>query len=307
MSRPIEVPLAPECSACIVSSLKTMIPLLTAEPNEQFEMFRLAYKRISEGYDKGLTPVVLSISLYQELYTRAGVEDPYKQIKYESTKAALKTLPLIEERLRGLEGKEALDASLAAAITGNVIDFNTAAHSPDLDRLVETFDEIRGEGFHIDDTEALWSSLTSRTGDLMYLADNAGEVLFDIPLVRLIRSLGWRVIYVVKGKPMINDATREDTTGTELETLADIIDTGGWAHGVPMEWVSREFLDAVRSADIVISKGQANIETFPAIQQQTGVETYYVTRAKCPHISAAIGTEAGTNVVMRRTGHVVPK
>ena len=300
MNDSIDVPLIPECSACIVKSLKLQIPLLTSDEKEQFKLFQLAYKRISEGYEKNLTPLVLSVTLYQELSRITGVPDPYLKIKEESNAAALQALPSIEARLRGLEGKDLLEAALASAIAGNVIDFNTAYHEPDLTRLVDVFDEILSTGFAPDDSEHLWRSLKARQGTLLYLADNAGEIILDIPLVRFIRQLGWKVKYAIKGQAMINDATRKDVKGTEIEEQAEIIDTGAWSHGVPRQWVSKEFLDHISECDLVISKGQANIETFPEIQQQTGIETYYVTRAKCPHISAAIGAKMGSNVVLRR-------
>jgi uncharacterized protein with ATP-grasp and redox domains len=56
----------------------------------------------------------------------------------------------------------------------------------------------------------------------------------------------------------------------------------------------------VEKSDLVISKGQANIETFPEIQREKEVETYYITRAKCPHISQAVGAKKGDSVVLRR-------
>jgi uncharacterized protein with ATP-grasp and redox domains len=300
MNDSIKVPLIPDCSACIINSLKTQIPLLTSDEEKQFALFQLAYKRISEGYEKNLTPLVLSVTLYRELSEVAGVPDPYQKIKHDSNVAAAKALPAIEDRMQGLEAVELFRAALAAAIAGNVIDFNTAYHRPDLGRLVETFDDILSEGFAPDDSKHLWRALISKKGTLLYLADNAGEIILDIPLVRFITSLGWKVVFAVKGQAMINDATREDVNGTELERLVEIVDTGAWSHGVPAQWVSKEFLQLASDADLVISKGQANIETFPEIQQQTGVETYYITRAKCPHIASAIGASIGSNVVVRR-------
>jgi uncharacterized protein with ATP-grasp and redox domains len=98
---------------------------------------------------------------------------------------------------------------------------------------------------------------------------------------------------------MINDATRDDIVGSRIEDLAEVADTGAWAHGVPKKWVSKEFLQLVASADLVISKGQANIETFPELQKETNVETYYITRGKCAHISQAIGATKGQNIVRR--------
>ena len=283
-----------------MDSLKILVPLLTSDENKQADYFALAFRMLSEGYEKRVEPAPLSIGLYQELYTIAGIRDPYADIKRVSTKAALKTLPTIDKIIAPLEGVDRFRACIAASITGNVIDFNTAGHKPDLENLEEVFHNILTEGFAIDDSEQLWQSLQARTGKLLFLADNAGEHIFDIPLLRLLKDLGWSVTFIVKGRAMVNDVTREEVRGTEIENLADIAASGAWAHGVPLQMVSREFLQLVSDSDLVISKGQANIETFPEIQQETNIETYYITRAKCPHISQAIGARKGDSVILRQ-------
>ena len=300
MSDDIEVPLIPDCSACIVDAMRTLVPLLTDDKDKQYELFNLVYKRLSEGYAKNLTPLVLSIKIHQELYEREGIENPYREIKRRSNEAALKVLPLVEDRIAKLKGRERFQACLVASITGNVIDFNVGEHKPDLDALVDVFDEIQKDGFALDDSDYLWKSLTDRTGKLLFLADNAGEFILDIPLLRFLKELGWKTTFVVKGRAMINDATLEDIQGTEIEELATVTDSGAWAHGVPKEFVSKEFLALFAESDLIISKGQANIESVPEIQQMTGVETYYITKAKCSHISQAIGAKRGDNVVLRR-------
>jgi len=300
MSNQIKVPLAPECASCIISSLKILVPLLTPDFKKQAEYFASAFKTVSEGYSKSLEPVQLSIKIYRELYAKAGVHDPYSDIKRSSTEAALNVLPIIEEKITGSDGFDEFMACLAAAITGNVIDFNTAGHEPDLERLAETFDDISKEGLAVNDSVHLWNTLNTKKGKLLYLADNAGEVILDIPLLRLIQEMGWTTTFVVKGKPMVNDAAIDDVRGTEIEHLAKITNTGAWAIGVPLNFVSDEFLKHVDESDLVISKGQANIETFPEIQKRANVETYYITRAKCPHISQAVTAKKGDNVVYRQ-------
>ncbi|MFW9944756.1 MAG: DUF89 domain-containing protein [Candidatus Sifarchaeia archaeon] len=296
----ISVPLVPECSACMIESLKILIPLLAYEETEQYNLYSLAFSRLSEGFSKRLDPIEISVSLYRELYDRVGVKDPYSTLKKQSIEAAKKALPPIDNLVSRLEGPEKLRAALATSIAGNVIDFNTAGHDPKLDNLQGVFEEILQSGFAIDDSSMLWESLTTRKGKMLFLGDNAGETIFDIPLVRLANDLGWDVTYIVKMRPMVNDAVEEDVRGTEIEKIATIRNTGAWAHGVPKKWVSDEFLGLVAESDLVISKGQANIETFPEIQREFSVETYYVLRGKCPHISAAIGATKGQNVVLRR-------
>ena len=162
------------------------------------------------------------------------------------------------------------------------------------------FNSVLSQGFAIDDSDHLWRSLKAKTGNLTFLADNAGEHIFDIPLLRLIKEMGWSITFVVKGQAMANDVTRAEVVGTEIEELSTIADTGAWAHGVPLHLVSKEFLNLISNSDLVLAKGQANIETFPEIQKEIKVETYYISRAKCPHISQAIGATKGDSVVLRR-------
>jgi len=228
-----------------------------------------------------------------------GVEDPYFEIKKLSKDYALKVLPSIERKIGVFQGYERLRACLAASITGNVIDYNTAEHKPDLEVLIDVFESILNQGFSVDDSESLWQSLNSKKGKLLFVADNAGEVILDVPLLRFLKELGWKTTFVVKGRPMVNDATEDDVKGTEIEQLATIANSGAWAHGVPLRYVSQEFLDLMSESDIIISKGQANIETVPEIQQKFGVETYYITKAKCSHISQAIGAKKGDNVILK--------
>ena len=300
MSEEIKVPLIPDCAPCIMGTMKILVPLLTKDNVKQAEYFALVYQMLSEGYSERINPAPLSVRIYRELYSRAGVEDPYREIKQVSKEAALKAFPSIQKKIDSESGYQELRACIAAALAGNVIDFSTTGHEPDLERLVEIFDEIMNKGFAVDDSKLLWKTLSSKTGRVAYLADNAGEVVFDVPLLRLFNEMNWSVTYVVKGRPMINDAVREDVIGTEIEKFAAIADTGAWALGVPAKDVSKVFLNLIEETDLVVSKGQANVETFPELQQKFGIETYYITRAKCAHISQAIGARKGDSVVLRR-------
>lgn len=283
-----------------MDSLKTLVPLLTSDKKIQADYFAFAFRFLSDGFEKRIEPAPLSIELYQQLYTKAGISDPYADIKRISTEAALKALPTIDKIIDQLEGKARFRACIASSITGNVIDFNTAGHEPDLENLVKVFTTIQTKGFEIDDSAQLWRFLQARTGNLLFLADNAGEHILDIPLLRLLKDMGWSVTFIVKGQAMINDVTLKEVSGTEIEKLTKVADSGAWAHGVPLEMVSQEFLKLVSESNLVISKGQANIETFPEIQRETNIETYYITRAKCPHISHAIGAKKGDSVILKQ-------
>ncbi|MGV9169993.1 MAG: damage-control phosphatase ARMT1 family protein [Promethearchaeia archaeon] len=294
------VPLIPDCSACMVNSLKTLVPLLTKDKQRQFELFSIAFSILATGFDEKKDPATLSIQLYRELYSLEDAQDPYHEIKAMSNQAAKKCMNGINKRINALKGYEKLRAALAAAIAGNMIDFNTAGHDPDLTKLGEAFTAIERQGFALDDSQSLWSRLTSKKGNMVFLADNAGETYFDLPLIEIAKNHCWTVTYVVKDRPMMNDAVVGDIEETGIQKIAEVITSGAWSFGVPRKWVSQQFLDIVSNADVVISKGQANIETFPEIQRDLNVETYYLSRAKCPHIAGVLGVAKGQNVVLKR-------
>jgi hypothetical protein len=284
----------------MIDSLQTLIPLLTKDITKQFDLYKIAYDLLAKGFEKQLDPATLSIGIYRELYTKCNAYDPYRIIKKDSIIAASKALPLVEKAISNQVGFQKLYTTLAASIAGNVIDFNTAGHNPNLDQLADTFNEIVRQGFAIDHSESLWNTLNEKKGKLTFLADNAGETLFDIPLVRLITENEWKVTYVVKEKPMINDAVTDDVKNTEIDNLAELATTGAWAFGTPYEDVNKNFLDLIQNSDVVISKGQANIETFPEIQREMQVETYYVLRAKCKHIASRLDVKKGDNIVLKK-------
>jgi uncharacterized protein with ATP-grasp and redox domains len=299
MKRTINVPLAQDCSTCIIDSLQKLIPLLSDDKHSQFELYSIAFKRLSKGFEEREEPAPLSIQLYRELYLAANNMDPYSEIKLQSNEAARNALPKIREIINHMDGFERFHAALASSVVGNVIDYNTAGHNPDLNELETLYEEITKQGFQIDNSEDLWKKITNNTGSLLFLADNAGETYFDIPLLEIIKKHGWKIYYIVKGQAMVNDATIDDVKGTEIESLAEIRTTGAWAHGTPIQWISDEFMELVRNSDLVISKGQANIETFPEIQLHVEIDTYYILRGKCPHISRAIGAKKGDNIILR--------
>ena len=267
---------------------------------QQSELYSMAFHNLSEGYAKELDVPSTLIPLMMELYSAAGVNDPFEIMKRKSIDAAMRVLPLIELAINRFSGYEKFRASLSAAIAGNIIDYAHAGDVPDLENLECVFESVQREGFAIDDSKDLWYQLESSKGEVVILGDNAGETVLDIPLVRLLKELDWKVIFVVKELPAVNDATRNDVLGTGIEHLAMISTTGARAYGTPKRFVNQQFLDLISECDLVISKGQGNLETFPEIQKDFEKETYYVLRVKCSHIGSILGCAKNSNVVLRQ-------
>ncbi len=156
------------------------------------------------------------------------------------------------------------------------------------------------ENFAIDHSKELKEAIkTSST--LLFLGDNAGEIVFDKVLIEEIRGLHpqLKVIYGVKGSPIIDDATRDDAAEVGMEEVAEVIANGDDAPGTILTQCSAEMRDLFQRADVVMAKGQGNFETLEE-EQRRGL--FFLLQVKCSAIAQHIGAQIGDLVLYRRPG-----
>jgi anti-anti-sigma factor len=140
--------------------------------------------------------------------------------------------------------------------------------------------------------------MLSKGGPMVIIGDNSGEIYFDYMLMANLRSFVEEIFYVVKGGPILNDATMEDVEGTGISNLAKIITTGSNYLGVIPEKCSEELCSVMESASIVLAKGQANYETLEGTSL-AGDKTFFLLQAKCSVIAEHLGVEPGDSVLVR--------
>jgi hypothetical protein len=129
------------------------------------------------------------------------------------------------------------------------------------------------------------------------LADNAGEVVFDRLLIEeLVKELGKEVIYVVKDKPIINDALIEDAIFCGINKVAKITSSGSDAPGTILKYCSPEFIELYQDAGLIISKGQGNYEAL----SEEDRPIFFLFRAKCPVIAEDVDCNVGDMVLLGR-------
>jgi len=235
----------------------------------------------------GKTPPEIGYAVHRIVRERMGHGDPYRDIKAQSTRAAL----ALYSRLKTLVAASAdpLETAVRVSIAGNIIDFALTDELADLGSVVE---RVLAAPFAVNDMTALRTALQA-ADRVLYLADNAGETVFDRVLIEM---LGLPVTYVVKGGPTLNDATREDALAAELETCAAIIDNGSDAPGTILHLCSEAFHQIYAAAPLIIAKGQANYETL----SEAGPRVFCLLQIKCPVIARDLGAPVG-GVVVRQS------
>jgi hypothetical protein len=190
-----------------------------------------------------------------------GNSDPYKRSKRMSNEKALKMLPYARRIVEaGYTQEDRFKKACLVAIVGNIMEFDIPGHKFTSTTLRKSIGEA-AKDLAIDDVSKIYE-LAKNAHVILYLTDNAGEIVFDTLLVEQLKNMGLTVIVAVKGGPVINDATLEDAEASGMSKVADkIITTGTNTVGFAAKEISQEFLDIYNSVDLVIAKGMGYAET----------------------------------------------
>ena len=235
------------------------------------------------------TPLELAHEVHRIVKRLTNEKDPYKEVKKESNDLVLKMYPVLKEQVEA--NNDPLRTAIRLAIAGNIIDFGPLQKF----NLEETINVVLKKKFAIDDYEKLKEKLKDAE-TLLFFADNAGEIGFDKLLVEtFLKAKSFvKISFVVKGGPIINDATFEDAAYVGLCYLPKIefLKLGSGEAGTGPERNSQEVKRWIRKHDIVISKGQGNYE---GLSENDGL--FFLLMAKCPVIASDLGVKFGDIVL----------
>ena len=221
---------------------------------------------------------------------RLGDVDLYQKIKEESNRRALELYPRLKENVRNAQDR--LLTAVEIAIAGNVIDYG-AKNTLDIEQEIEKL--FNEEFYHVGKTIFEYKEFAKdlhAAKRVLYLADNAGEVVFDRVLIEEFFEKK-TVIYAVRERPIINDATQKDAYDCGIDKIAKIMSSGVESPGTILKYCSKEFMDIFEDAEFIISKGQGNYEALSGVRRPI----YFLFRAKCPVIARHAGVPVGDIVL----------
>jgi uncharacterized protein with ATP-grasp and redox domains len=229
------------------------------------------------------TPPEIGDRVHRIVRREIGHRDPYRAIKEAGTCQALALYPQLKTWVQ--ESDDPLDVAVRLSIAGNIIDLGPQQQY-DLWGVIE---RVLAQPFAVDNRTAFREAF-SRNGQVLYLADNAGETVFDRILIEALQQ---PVVYAVKGGPVLNDATREDALAAGVDQVAQLIETGSDAPGTILDRCSDEFRQLYEKVGMVVAKGQANYETLSG----TGPKVFFLLQVKCPVIARDVGVTVGSIVL----------
>jgi len=284
-----------ECLSCIIHRGYLEIAEATKKPNLQFKAASVLLEYMAKDFKPDAVAAVLGTKRDRIIKQISGNFDVYAERKRASNRAALSLLPSIERMVEkeASQGKRFRKACLAA-IVGNVIEFDIPEHEVNFDEIGQLVASAEKD-LAVDDISEIYKEATEAER-ILFLSDNAGEIAFDKLLVGELKRLGAKVTVVVKGGPILNDATVDDAKAVSMYGVADaIITTGADAVGLPLpEERSKEFVEAYGEADFVIAKGMGYAETLTEIRLKQ--PHAFLLRTKCNPVARHFGVARGKNV-----------
>jgi uncharacterized protein with ATP-grasp and redox domains len=244
---------------------------------------------LADDLDMNQSPPAIGQQIHRLVRELVGVEDPYLRVKSEFNNAALELYSKMRQFVTSSENP--LATAVRLAIAGNIIDFgvNGSLQKRDLEK---TISECLAADFSDTPLKSFQRAI-NEAGEILYIADNAGEIIFDRLLIEQLPIE--KITVVVKGQPVINDATMGDAVLAGLPQIVEVIDNGSDAPGTILESCSQSFRMRFEKADLIIAKGQGNYETLSDVCKNI----FFVLKVKCPVIARDIGCEVGRMIFQK--------
>ncbi len=229
------------------------------------------------------TPPETGRLIYQKVSELTNIQDPYYEIKQKNITHVQQLYPKLKKIIN--ESENQLLTAVRLAIAGNVIDLGV---NREFD-ILQAIDDILIQDFAYNDFDK-FSQAVANAQNILYLADNSAEAVFD---KLLIEQMGKHLIFAVKEKPIINDATIKEAKQIGISEIADVISSGSDAPGTILDLCNEEFLEIFKNADLIISKGQGNFEGLSDVK----APIFFLLRAKCPVIAKELEVEVDSIIL----------
>jgi len=283
-----------DCIPCFFAQALAVARIAGANEDMQKRILNEVAK-LAPGFSMESTPPETGRIVYRLVSKLTGNEDPYREIRKNSNQFILNLYPELEALVE--DSKDRILCAIRLAIAGNIIDYGALASFNSGQSFFNIEEEVRNSlksKFSIFDYPEFKQALDN-TKSILYLGDNAGEIVFDKLLIEELRKLGKEITYVVKDKPIINDVQIKDAHDCGIDKIAKVISNGGDAAGTVLNLCSKEFLDIYHAAPLIISKGQGNFETLSGER----APLFFLLKVKCPVIARDIGCKVKDMILKR--------
>lgn len=296
MSKTKELRFSTECVKCIINRYLNNVPK-DFSPAQKLAYVQLVCKQVAEAPSHAGAPVVTQ-SIKNALQKEFGITEDFSKEKHYFNQMMLGKETEIYKEIADTDDR--LKTAIQYAMTGNYIDFGSM-HTVDEEYLEKALQQSKERIVDEGVLDALKKDL-SVARRIVLLTDNCGEIVLDKLLLKVIKELypEAELNIMVRGGEVLNDATRMDALEVGLDRVATVVDNGTEIAGTFLDAVSKDALQILEEADVILSKGQANFETL----RGCGKNIYYIFLCKCDMFAKRFGVERFTGMMINDRDYI---
>jgi uncharacterized protein with ATP-grasp and redox domains len=282
-----------DCIPCILRQSLEAARLVSSDPKVHEQILREAL-HWTEEMDLEQSPPAIAQRIHRRLRELTGVADPYREAKDWQNRTGMELLPKFRTEVKLAQDPWLMAARLA--IAGNMIDMGSNGHLTEAD-VRESLSKALTEPFFGEADR--FREAIAQAKSILYLADNAGEIVFDQLLLEQISEQipSKQITLVVRGSPVLNDATLIDVQTLGIDQWIEAISNGSDAPGTILKDCNETFRHRFAEADLIIAKGQGNFET---LSEEKG-NIFFLFKVKCAVIADLVGQPVGMQMLIHST------
>lgn len=280
-----------DCIPCFVRQATDAVRLSVPDKSQQADVMQsLLSQLIGPAWSQ--SPTAVAQSFHRFIRNTTGNADPYRAYKDRMNRLALELLPGL---LREVQGEDFPQTALVRlSLAGNLIGGDPAAIMTEMEIRTALCRACRGECI-MDSAKALFLA-AEHARHILFLADNAGEIVLDRALLEALPVT--KIVVGVRGSPVINDATMADAEMAGLQNIVSVMPNGSDAPGTLLDDCSDEFRHIFNAADLIIAKGQGNYESLDGITKHA----FFLHHVTCPCVAEQCGVPVGSMAICERNG-----
>lgn len=258
------------CYSCILKQATEAVQQSNIDNKLQVQIIKKLLQELSV-----IDPSIGSCKMIQKVFKiireLGNIKDPLINIKSYCLDIALRAYPELKYTVN--ESNSRFDTAVRIALAGNIIDHPRKDKIGNLP-LFKSVEDALYRPLAVNHISLLKSNI-EKANKILYIADNAGETVFDRILLEELPL--HKITYAVRGFPVSSDATYNDAKLSGITDIVNVIDDGSDYPCVNLDECSKTFLDHYEESDLIIVKGQANFHSL----RNEKKKFFFLVRIRC--------------------------
>lgn len=271
------------CMACQFKAFERLMDKFQISYTDRQNFFR--FYNLTMARSAALTMPEIFRELNNEFCKITGIADPYAEEKKKSNDISLQLYNGLRKEV--IDSPHPFGMALRLSIAGNSMDYGAGSEF----NIHDTIQKVLNSKFAIDHSLELEKRIKTAK-KILYIGDNAGEIVFDKLFIEMMMHN--HLTYAVRDSAVLNDVTQEDAHQVGMDLVADVISNGNNFPSTILSQCSPEFLRLYNEADLIISKGQGNLE---GLINENDPRIFFLLMVKCDVVAEMLGVEKDSFVI----------